>query len=142
MQDYKFKAVMMVAALIAALMGTVHVVAFAQSVESDVQSSSGGSGDGQGLSELLFDNGAAQNSVTSLTNNSPDDSDSATVAGTNSPVQTQGEQIATDGEEAEDSIGTELLPLIEELFVDIDTQDSIGTELLPLIEELLGSFVD
>jgi hypothetical protein len=53
--------------------------------------------------------------VPSPTNNSPDDSDSATVSGTISPEQTQGEQIAADGEEAEGSIGTELLPLIEEL---------------------------
>jgi hypothetical protein len=122
MQDYKITAVMMVAAISAALMGAVHVAAFAQFAESDVQSSSGSSGGGQGLSELLFDNGDAQNSGTSLTNNnSPDNSDSTSVSGTNSPEQTQGEQIATDGEEAE---------------------DSTGTELLPLIEELLGSFVD
>jgi hypothetical protein len=142
MQDYKITAVMMVAAISAALMGAVHLAAFAQFAESDVQSSSGSSGGGQGLSELLFDTGDAQNSWTSLTNNSPDNSDSASVAGTNSPEQTQGEQIATVGEEAEDPMGTELLPLIEDLFVDIDAQDSIGTELLPLIEELLGSFVD
>ena len=141
MQDYKTTAVMMVTAISAALIGAAHVAAFAQSTESDVQSSSGSSGGGQGLSALLFDNGHAQNSLTSLTNNSPDNSDSATVEGTTSPEQTQGEQIATDGEGAEDSIGTELLPLIEDLFVDIDAQDSIGTELLPLIEELLGSFV-
>jgi hypothetical protein len=141
MQDNKLKAVMMVAAVSAALMGASHVAAFAQSAESEVPPSSGGSGVSQVLSELLFDNGAAQNLATSSTNNSPDDSDPSTVAGTNAPEQTQEEPIATDVEEAEDSIGTELLPLIEELFVDIDAEDSIGTELLPLIEELLGSFV-
>jgi hypothetical protein len=96
-------------------MEAVHVAAFAQSAESNVQSSSGSSGGGQGSVELLFNNGDPQNSVPSPTNNSPDDSDSATVSGTNSLEQTQGEQIAADGEEAEGSIGTELLPLIEEL---------------------------
>ena len=117
MQDNKLKAVMMVAAVSASLMGAGHIAAFAQSALFEVpSSSSGGSGVGQVLSELLFDNGAAQNSATSPTNNSPDDSDSesATVAGTNGPEQTQEEPIATDVEEAEDSIGTELLPLIEE----------------------------
>jgi hypothetical protein len=115
MQDNKFKAVMMVSAVSAALMGAGHVAAFAQSAESEVLPSSGGSGVGQVLSELLFDNGAAQNSATSSTTNSPDDSDSSTVAGTNAPEQTQEEPIVTDAEEGEDSIGTELLPLIEEL---------------------------
>jgi hypothetical protein len=141
MQENKFKAVMMVAAVSVALMGAGHVGAFAQSAESEEPQSSGGSRVSQVLGELLFDNGAAQNSATSSTNNSPDDSDSSTVAGTNAPEQTQEEPIATDVEEAEDSIGTELLPLIEELFVDIDAESSIGTELLPLIEELLGRFV-
>lgn len=106
---------MMVSAVSAALMGAGHVAAFAQSAESEVLPSSGGSGVGQVLSELLFDNGGAQNSATSSTNNSPDDLDSSTVAGTNAPEQTQEQPITTDVEEAEDSIGTELLPLIEEL---------------------------
>ena len=106
---------MMVAAVSAALMGAGHVAAFAQSAESEVLPSSGGSRVGQVLSELLFDNGAAQNSATSSTTNSPDDSDSSTVAGTNAPEQTQEEPITTAVEEAEDSIGTGLLPLIEEL---------------------------
>ena len=49
MQDNKFKAIMMVAAVSAALMGAGHVAAFAQSAESDVLPSSGGSGVGQVL---------------------------------------------------------------------------------------------
>ena len=115
MQDNKFKAAMMVAAVSAALMGAGHVAAFAQSAESEVPASSGGSGVSKVLSELLLDNGDAQNSATSSTNNSPDDLDSSTVAGTNAPEQTQEEPIAIDVEQGEDSIGTELLPLIEEL---------------------------
>ena len=114
MQYNKFKAVTMVAAVSTALMGAGHGTAFAQSAESEVSPSSGGSGVGQVLSELLFDNDAAQNSPTS-TNNIPNDSDSSTVAGTNAPEQTQEEPITTAVEEAEDSIGTGLLPLIEEL---------------------------
>ena len=79
LQDNKITAaVMMMAAVTAALLGTGPITAFAQTVESEVLSSSGDALAGQVLSELLLDNDAAQTSATPETN-SLDDADTATV---------------------------------------------------------------
>ena len=103
---------MMAAIATAALMGAGPVTAFAQAAESEATSSSDVLA-GQVLSELLFDNDAAQTSETPETN-ALDDADAATVTRTNAPVQTQEEPIAADVE-AEGLTVIELLALIEGL---------------------------
>ncbi len=105
---------MMVAAVASAtaLVGAHPIAAFAQTAgESQTTSLSGGAGAAQVLNEILFGSGAAQSSATPETNNL-DEADTATVARTNAPEQTQEEPIAADVE-AEGLTVTELLALIQ-----------------------------
>ncbi len=107
---------MMVAAVAtaAALMGAGSIAAFAQTAgASQTASQSGAAGAGQVLNEILFGSDAAQTSATPETNNL-DDTDTATVARTNAPEQTQEEPIAADVE-AEGLTATEVLALIQGL---------------------------
>jgi hypothetical protein len=145
LQDKKLTTVMMLTAVTAVFMGAGHVAAFAQTAEeSEVTSLSGGSGGvGQILSQSMSDDNGAETSVTPLTNNnSPDgDLEEETDSRTNAAEETeQEESTAADIEETEGLVGMELLPLIEELFVDLDAEGLVGMELLPLIEGLFGSF--
>ncbi len=115
MQNNKVTAVMMMVAAVTtatALMGAHPIAAFAQTAgESQTTSLSGDGGAGQVLNELLFGSGAAQASATPETNNL-DEADTATIARTNAPEQTQEEPIAGDVE-AQGLTATELLALIQ-----------------------------